>query len=115
VRFLKIEPDEVRERYCRVVDVSGFKRLSLKEKLNFDCIFWADGGCTIYRARPFQCRSFPFWSSNLISEEAWQSASLSCPGIGRGVLHSKREIEYWLKKHRSERLIIMDESSPTTP
>ncbi len=111
-RFHNIGLEETRERYCRIVDISGFKRLSLKEKSNLDCIFWSDGICTVYSSRPLQCQSFPFWSSSLASEKAWESASLTCPGIGRGAIHPRREIEYWLKRHRSDRLIIIDEGSP---
>ena len=104
----KINQEQARERYCRVVDVSGFKRLSLKEKPNLDCIFWADGICTIYEARPLQCQSFPFWSSTLESERTWESAAVMCPGIGKGSVHTKREIESWLRKRRSESLISMN-------
>ena len=113
-RFHDSGLEEVRERYCRIVDISGFTRLSLKEKPNLDCIFWSDGICTIYSARPLQCQSFPFWASNLLSEKAWESASLTCPGIGRGAAHPRREIEYWLKRRKNEQVIIIDEGSPVT-
>ena len=48
--------------------------------------------CTVYSARPRQCRTFPFWSENLERRLNWNRASRLCPGIGRGKLHSLRTI-----------------------
>ena len=99
---------EIIQRYCRIVELFGIARLSLKEKLNYDCIFWEEGGCSVYAWRPLQCRSFPFWSSSLASEEAWKEVAEFCSGIGRGVLHTKESIEYWLQKRKDEKLIVCD-------
>ena len=40
--------------------------------------------CSIYLVRPLQCRTWPFWSSNLTSAEAWNRAAKTCPGMNRG-------------------------------
>ncbi len=90
------------ERFCRRVRPGGIPRVSLKEKQNLDCIFWEDGGCAIYSHRPFQCRSFPFWSSNLASREAWKRVAEDCPGVGRGSLHPAEEIRGWLTSRCEE-------------
>jgi uncharacterized protein len=56
-----------------------------------DCVFLdrrsAPGRalCRVYEARPTQCRTWPYWRSNLESEAAWRRARAVCPGIGRGV------------------------------
>lgn len=34
---------------------------ALRKKQNGDCIFLEDGRCTIYGARPFICRTYPFY------------------------------------------------------
>jgi Fe-S-cluster containining protein len=63
-------------------------QVTLREFANGDCTFF-DGQtrrCTIYSARPIQCRTWPFWNSNLESPEAWQRAQATCPGIGCGDL-----------------------------
>jgi Fe-S-cluster containining protein len=94
---------DVMERYCRWVPVPGGEtHLSLNEKPGFDCIFW-DGGCTIYQARPLQCRTFPFWKSTLSSIKAWKN--LSCPGIGKGLLHSAEYIENCLSQRIAEPIL----------
>lgn len=68
------------------------KRWSLKEKKNFDCVFW-DQGCTVYPVRPKQCRTFPFWPENLTNLEQWLEVVEECPGAGAGRHYSYEEIE----------------------
>ena len=83
---LSLTPDEFLEKYCVKVDMGGYFRISLIEKPNYDCIFWRDGGCAVYEARPLQCRSYPFWEHQLESKEAWENVAKSCPGINKGAL-----------------------------
>lgn len=61
------------------------------EKPNGDCIFFEER-CTIYSARPSQCRTYPFWLQNLRSKAAWQATCKECPGIGLGRLYTETEI-----------------------
>ena len=84
--------------YCRPVQLGLARRISLKEKANFDCILWENGGCSVYEARPLQCRSFPFWSGCVSSLEEWENHGRQCPGIGQGALHSREEIDKWLEQ-----------------
>jgi Fe-S-cluster containining protein len=93
------------ERFCREIVLSGIHRISLKEKENYDCIFWEKDGCSVYRFRPMQCRSYPFWSGNLYSRHAWEQLKDSCPGVGRGRLHTRREIERWLHTAEANRFL----------
>ncbi len=72
-------------------------RHSLTERPNGDCIFLKrtsrGAKCTIYPVRPSQCQTWPFWSGNLRSADAWNEASMRCPGMGRGRHYSFVEIE----------------------
>jgi Fe-S-cluster containining protein len=89
---LKMDNDSFLIAYCRWVEKGqGVELLSLKEKPNYDCIFW-NSGCTVYQSRPLQCRTFPFWESILCSFKAWEAAAGSCPGINSGPLRSYEEI-----------------------
>lgn len=91
--------------WCRWVSFSrGTERLSLKEKSNFDCIFW-NNQCTVYHARPLQCRSFPFWDSTLGSREAWENTGNDCPGINNGELHDFAKITRFLGQMEEELII----------
>ncbi|MDO4627902.1 MAG: YkgJ family cysteine cluster protein [Planctomycetia bacterium] len=78
-------------RYVREVG----NRKSLTEFPNGDCVFYDrfHTNCKIYRDRPAQCRTWPFWESNLESERTWEQASRSCKGCNRGRLYSFAEIE----------------------
>ena len=71
---------------------------SLKEKANGDCVFYdRQAGCTIYPVRPRQCRTWPFWESNVVTQEAWQKTCEICPGAGQGELISEEEITRRIK------------------
>ncbi len=93
------------KQYCRIIDFNGFKRLSLIEKLNFDCIFWEEKHCLIYRKRPIQCKCFPFWRHNMESIQTWTNLKKECPGIDKGKNHSKQTIEYWINFRQKEGLL----------
>jgi hypothetical protein len=86
--------DEVTGLYVRKVR----RKLSLREKPNGDCIFYAAGqGCMIYPVRPRQCRTWPFWESNVATPADWQAACERCPGAGQGELISAEEITARIK------------------
>jgi Fe-S-cluster containining protein len=102
--FLRLSPQEVVEKYCRKVD----GKFSLKEYRNargeYDCVFLTEEkvrqppgqpgeaekitltrrGCSIYSVRPLQCRTWPFWDSNLSSKSAWDRAAQRCHGMNHG-------------------------------
>ncbi|GAB6908639.1 YkgJ family cysteine cluster protein [Desulfosarcina cetonica] len=63
----------------------------IRERADGRCLFF-EAGCRIYAVRPRQCRTFPFWFTNLRSEARWQKTCRACPGIGRGRLYTKTEI-----------------------
>ena len=66
---------------------------TLKEKPNGDCVFFEAGrGCTVYSVRPKQCRTWPFWESNVKSENEWQKTAENCPGMNAGTLIPVEEI-----------------------
>lgn len=52
----------------------------------YDCVFLerdedGRGKCGIYEVRPTQCRTWPFWASNLSSPREWAKAAEGCPGM----------------------------------
>ncbi|MBN1697817.1 MAG: YkgJ family cysteine cluster protein [Spirochaetales bacterium] len=88
--------------FCRIVPTISGTKISLIEKSNYDCIFWSNDGCLYYEHRPFQCRSFPFWTSYMGSRNKWKSLKSFCPGIDNGILHSGKEINRWMENVKKE-------------
>jgi uncharacterized protein len=70
-------------------------RKSLLEYGNGDCVFFdaAARRCTVYALRPRQCRTWPFWASNLRSPDCWAEMAERCPGANRGPLVALAKIQ----------------------
>ncbi len=85
------------ERYARQTLV-GMSLREVKTAFGYDCVFLdrekvpGKAVCSLYEDRPAQCRTWPFWSSNLSSERAWRAAAKGCPGIGSGPLYPPQYI-----------------------
>lgn len=104
--FVWVNAEEIRTlaEHVTAGDITEFERLyvrkvgirkSLVELSGGDCIFF-DGQlrkCTVYEARPRQCRTWPFWESNLKSPETWKRTCEICPGSGQGKLYELSTIE----------------------
>lgn len=86
--------EEVRGLYTKWTE----RGHSLREKLNGDCVFFdRKEGCTVYPVRPAQCRTWPFWESNVETVQAWEKTCAVCPGSGQGDLIPAEEIVRRLK------------------
>lgn len=73
------------------------KKKCLAERTNYDCVFLNETTrrCKLYKSRPVQCRTWPFWDGNLRSERVWRANTRRCPGCSQadGRLYSLEEIE----------------------
>lgn len=83
--------DEFERLYVRSVGI----RKSLVEFPGGDCVFFdtEKRKCSVYEARPRQCKTWPFWDSNLKSPADWKHTCQVCPGSGQGKLYHLEEIE----------------------
>jgi len=88
---LGLTVEKFERRYVRRVGI----RRSLKEYANGDCIFFDTESrkCAVYEERPRQCRTWPFWKSNLDTPKSWGETCDHCPGSGQGKLYQLAEIE----------------------
>jgi uncharacterized protein len=75
---LRLSIEEFGQRYLRKVDD---RYALLEDPVNYDCVFLKDKKCSIYAARPTQCRTFPWWPKHLKSPESWAAAASYCEGI----------------------------------
>lgn len=68
--------------------------LALVDGVRGDCpLLDANGHCRVYPVRPAQCRTWPWWEENLASRRRWDDLASRCPGMNRGVVHSRSVIE----------------------
>lgn len=101
-KWSTFDRDKVIDTWCRWVSKGdGYEYLYLREKPNFDCILW-DKGCIAYESRPLQCSSYPFWVSLLTDEDWWEANAQDCPGVNKGALHDRAEIEGHLTRRRAQ-------------
>lgn len=69
-------------------------RLSLREQSDGRCALFEGGtGCRAYKARPRQCRTWPFWARIVATPAAWDREAADCPGMGKGEVVGAEEIE----------------------
>ena len=70
--------------------------LDLIEFANGDCVLYdpETRGCRVYRARPVQCRTWPFWSNNIDLPNSWKKTAEFCKGCDnpKGRLYTVDEI-----------------------
>lgn len=96
---LQMTEDEFTAKYTRAIG----SRRSLNERETshgFDCVFLDRESkpgvalCRIYKTRPSQCGTWPFWPDNLTSARAWKAAKARtpCPGMDTGPLISPEQI-----------------------
>lgn len=99
---MNMEVGEFLLRYGRIAQGA----IALLDKgPHHDCVFLGeDRRCTVYESRPQQCRSWPFWPSNLTSSRAWKEVQTRCPGAGKGELHTLEEIQGISGGHKRGRL-----------
>jgi len=90
----KLRTSAFTRRYCS--RTNGFWHL--REPAS-DCQFLDGARCTVYAARPGQCRTYPFWNEHM-SAVAWSKVARECEGVGRGRLWTREEIERRLRDER---------------
>lgn len=89
-KYFKISTSQFTKKYCEKYN-GAFHLIERKD--NPDCLFLKGKGCSVYEARPTQCRTWPFWPE-VMSPKAWKKEITSfCPGVGKGKVWTKEEIK----------------------
>jgi uncharacterized protein len=76
--FLQLRPGTFARRYTRLI--KGY-RVLIDKPDSHDCIFLTDKTCSVYDARPTQCRTYPWWIGNIRDRQSWAEAAETCEGI----------------------------------
>ncbi|RHZ14414.1 hypothetical protein DYB37_003057 [Aphanomyces astaci] len=102
------------KKYARRQGRGANSFFQLKQKrtaTGFDCVFLdrklvkGKAVCSLYQARPMQCRTWPYWPENLETRQTWErlkTAKDGCPGINKGpaapvdeVLQQRDDMDAW--------------------
>lgn len=91
-------------KYCTKTD--GV--FHLKDGDGPECLFLKNNRCSVYKGRPEQCRTWPFWPE-VMNAKAWKKEVADyCPGVGKGRLHTADEIRKALNAQaESERKLVL--------
>jgi len=104
--YININNNDFLKIYCDITD--GFTHLK-ENKDNPDCQFLINKKCSIYKARPTQCKTWPFWSINMNAKTWNNNISKFCPGVGKGKIVSKKQIDKKIKKDDLNEKKMLDE------
>ena len=106
-KFFRISEDNFIKAHCQNVD--GFYALK-DNPAGPDCIFLKDKKCSIYAARPTQCRTWPFWPETMSAKKWKKDIESFCPGVNKGRLYSEEEITATVEAQKlSERKLQEEE------
>jgi uncharacterized protein len=94
-QHLGLPTREFTRQHCEKTD----DRFHLRDPAR-SCQFLDGARCTVYEARPGQCRTWPFWPENLNAKTWTQEVMRDCPGIGVGRLYPVQEIEAQLAEEK---------------
>ncbi len=94
-QHLGLRTGEFTKKYCeKLGPVWRLKEI----KGEPDCMFLKNKRCSVYEARPSQCRTWPFWP-DVMNAKTWsKEVATFCPGVGKGKLWSAEEINATLKQ-----------------
>ena len=96
--YLSLSKKQFLSQYCREILRNGKIIFSLKEKSNYDCVFW-NKNCLIYKVRPLQCKTYPFWPSIVKSKTTWKEESKKCKGMNKkGNLTTEEKLSLYIQE-----------------
>ena len=89
-KFTKLNREDFLKIYCDKTD--NFTHLKENNK-DGKCQFLNNKKCSVYKARPTQCRTWPFWPENMNTKIWDEEIANFCPGVGKGKKFTQKEIE----------------------
>jgi Fe-S-cluster containining protein len=92
-RSLNLSEAEFYQRFAHRIE-GRWSLIERETRHGFDCVFLdrtsvpGKAVCSIYAARPLQCRTWPFWPEMLESRRQWTAYKhvTPCPGMNSGPL-----------------------------
>lgn len=81
-KYLNLSPEDTIEKYGDFVKGSFIRMKSKKDLSAYggddSCIFLGEDGkkCTVYGARPVQCKTYPYWPRLLSNQSEWDNEAV---------------------------------------
>ena len=97
-KHFKISTLKFTKKYCQKTG-NGFHLI--EEQGQKECMFLKKNKCSVYKARPVQCRTWPFWPEYLDAKKWTKEVKAFCPGVGKGKLHSPVEVENIMRQQEA--------------
>ncbi|WP_374034790.1 YkgJ family cysteine cluster protein [Bdellovibrio bacteriovorus] len=94
-KHLKMRTGDFTRKYCEMT--GGIWHLKEDPK-NPDCMFLKGKGCSVYEARPTQCRTWPFWPEVMNAKSWAKDVKAFCPGVGKGPVIPAERIEQQIRE-----------------
>ena len=94
-KFMKLSTGNFIKLYCDMTD--GYNHLKEINK-NGECQFLINKKCTVYKARPNQCRTWPFWKENMNAKKWNNEIKKFCPGVGKGKTYDVKTIDKFINE-----------------
>jgi Fe-S-cluster containining protein len=105
-KSLEIKLSEFTKNYCHKAD--GFWAIK-DNSAGPECLFLKDNKCSIYKGRPTQCRTWPFWP-DVMNARSWRKdVSAFCPGVGKGRTYSYEEMSKFANEQQESEIALIAE------
>ncbi len=103
---LRLRTTEFTKKFCQ--KFKGAYHLTEKPGVT-ECMFLNGNRCTVYSARPSQCRTWPFWP-DVLSAKTWKKEVASyCPGVGKGPLIEAKVIRQKMaEQQRTDDMVVSE-------
>ncbi|PWU20105.1 MAG: zinc/iron-chelating domain-containing protein [Bdellovibrio sp.] len=106
-QFLGLRTTAFTRKYCD--QLHGLYHLK-EEKSRLECIFLSGARCTVYEARPTQCRTWPFWPE-VMGAKSWnREVANFCPGVGKGKVIPPSQIKQALDMQKKSEDALQTEA-----
>lgn len=106
-KHLNISTIQFTKTFCQ--RTKGYFHLR-EEEGKPDCLFLKKSSCSVYSARPTQCRTWPFWPEVLNAKTWKKEVARFCPGVNKGKLHTLNEIQKIKEEQYQSELDLHQES-----
>lgn len=103
-RYFKMRTSSFTRKYCEMTEGLWHLKTSAND---LNCIFLKGLKCSTYKARPTQCRTWPFWPEVMDAKSWKKEVAQFCPGVGKGKVIPADDIQKTLAEQAQSEADMM--------